>query len=263
MKKTYLIFFLFLTFLGCDKKFNNVVDTALNAYQVKEVSSFTDVDFNTSDSSKIFKLELSGSTEGLVVTYSVYSSDGENILSGQMYDNGSGANGDDAKGDGIFSCKLLFKQAYPNGIYRIEYFISNNSSVKKVAVHAFNYNNHQNNQPPVITNFIMPDSAADRTPFSFHVNVSDANGLSDIKGVYFFAYKADGSIMSNGAGDTLFSLHDDGNLADFGDQVAGDGVYTYLITFVDAAKGTRKFLVFAKDRNGASSDTLIHYIKVL
>jgi hypothetical protein len=265
MKKFILIPFLLLALAGCDKKFNNLIDSSESSYQIKSLSSFSVVDFNFADSSKILFAELAAPLANSDLTYSVYSSEGKIILSGKMYDNGKEVNGDNVMGDNIYSAKIYFKQEYPNGQYKICYYLTGGSQPDKPsAQQAFTYYNHQNAKPPVVSNLIMQDSVYADSVFIFSIKAEDPNGLSDIKYVLFKGYRPDGTIMTNTTGDTLFVMNDSGDLEHFGDAVAGDGIFSYRNTFyTTAAKGTRRFEFFAVDRSGLVSNVIIHYIKLL
>lgn len=264
MKKIFLIPFVLLALIGCDKKFNSPIDPADYTYQVKSVNAFPVVDFSYIDSSRVLSVELAASLGDKELSYIVYSSDGSKILSGLMYDNGNAQYGDVVAGDNIYSAKILFKQTYPNGTYNIYYYISGiEKSSKPAAIQSFIYNNHQDAKPPVLSNLVMPDSIYEKTEFTFHVTADDPNGLSDVKYVLFKGYRPDGSVMTNRTGDTLFSMNDFGD-APFGDAVAGDGIFSYKNMFdTGSQKGIRKFEFFAVDRTGLISNVITHYIKLL
>ena len=265
MKKIILLPFVLLALIGCDKKFNNPIDTTNSSNQVRSVSSFTTVDFSFADSSQIITIELAEPAGNNEVTYAVYSSDGKNIISGKMLDDGKALSGDSKAGDNIYSAKIYFKQLYPNGRYTINYFVSGTTqSSKPVAIQFFTFYNHQNAKAPAISNLIMQDSVYVDSSFTFSVKAEDPNGYSDIKYVMFVGYKPDGTIMTNSTGDTLFVMVDDGDLLHYGDAVAGDGVFSYKNTFAKTAtRGVRKFEFFAVDRSGLLSNVITHYIKLL
>lgn len=265
MKKFLLIPFVLLALIGCDKKYNNPIETSEFTYQVKSVNAFPVVDFSYTDSSRVLSVEFAEKLVDKELSFIVYASDGKNILSGLMYDNGSQQYGDNTAGDNIYSAKIYFKQTYPNGTYTIYYYISGTpKSAKPAAMQSFIYNNHQDAKPPVISNLIMPDSVYADSVFIFSVKVDDPNGLSDVKYVLFKGYRPDGSIMTNLTGDTLFSMNDFGDYEHYGDAVSEDGRFSYKNTFsATATKGIRRFEFFAIDRSGLLSNVITHYIKLL
>ena len=49
--------------------------------------------------------------------------------------------------------------------------------------------------------------------------------------VYFELFRPDGTVVEENPGDTIFSMHDDGNSEVFGDEIAGDGIYSFKNSF--------------------------------
>lgn len=265
MKKLLFISLAFLALLGCEKKFDNVVDVTSVNYQIKSINYFSSVDFTFTDSSKILSLELSNSIDISNVSFSMTASDGIEVIKGQMYDDGDQTHGDGVKGDNIYCRKVYFGQLFPNGQYSIEYFITEKNNIpKKIAIQTFAYNNHQEFKAPVLSNLVMADSVATGQDFIFTVKADDPNGIRDLQYVFFKAYRPDGSIMTNQTGDSLFFMLDNGDFTHFGDQTAGDAIYSYKNNFIaGATKGVRRFEFLAIDRSGLISNKITHYIKVL
>ena len=99
--------------------------------------------------------------------------------------------------------------------------------------------------PPVLSDLVAPDtvsrSAAEPIPLS--VRVSDPQGLDDVKSVYFNTTKPDGTPASGNP----FLMYDDGNEA-HGDETAGDGIYSLLVTITSQnEKGVYRFDFVAED----------------
>lgn len=266
MKNILFLSLAFLALIGCEKKFDTVIDSHTINYQVKSINYFSYVDFSFNDSSKILSLELSNSNDISEVSFRMTASDGIEVIKSQLYDDGDSAHGDGVKGDNIYCRKVFFEQIFPNGQYSIEYFIAEkNNTLRKIAIQSFTYNNHQEFKSPSISNLVMDDSVATLKDFVFTLKASDPNGLRDIKNVFFKGYKPDGSLMIHqNTGDSLISMDDSGNLEKYGDTVAGNGIYSYKMNFIEGAvKGIRKFEFYAIDRSGLISNKITHYLKVL
>jgi hypothetical protein len=270
MKKIFLFAFLLLGIWGCDKKYDNVVDDSTNSYQVKSLASLGTVLFSAKDSSVTASVEFSSVENVVSVSYSLYSPDNVLIEEGELYDNGKAANGDAAAGDKIFSNKFLMSQYDANGDYQLKYFVvDKDQNTKMVATQKFLYNNLQSNKAPVLSDLVMADTViyilpnGKYDPFSFSVKATDPNGASDVANVYFTIYRPDGTVINHG-GDTLIAMNDSGDLSDYGDATAGDGRYSYLMTFTENAQlGSYKYQFVAMDRYGLKSNIITHtlYLK--
>ena len=135
--------------------------------------------------------------------------------------------------------------------------------LQRVARGSFNYNNGQNNVTPVISDLVCPNSINRGVDFIFSVTANDPNGLNDIESVSFKLFRPDGTIVEESPGDTLFAMHDDGDLGTFGDSTAGDGVYSFKNSFaLTAQTGNWKFIFQAEDRGGSLSNIIEHFISV-
>jgi hypothetical protein len=111
------------------------------------------------------------------------------------------------------------------------------------------------NDAPVLVNIFAPDTltVVDSLAFGMAVKAYDAQGLSDIKTVYFITYKPDGTTTG-----TEFPLFDDGL---YPDEIADDSLFTagFKVTAANT-KGTYRFRFMAKDRSGDSSIVLNHFL---
>jgi len=263
MRKTVL-FFLPLLLVGCDKTYDEIIESSHNNYQAYSVSPVDSIRYITGDSLVTFRINFSLNSNVGNVYCSVTASDGAQITGTylQLYDNGNSANGDNNANDNTFSNKLPLSKYYPNGYYTTEYFVQDqNNELIQAAVGKFKYNNGQDNKPPVISNDIVnPDTivATDTTAILTSIEVTDPNGRNDIVKAFFIVYKPDGSTNNS-----ELQLYDDGDQVNHGDQRAGDGIYSLLIQ-VDQTndKGTYRFQFNARDRSSELSNTINHFVLI-
>ncbi|MCX7612096.1 MAG: hypothetical protein N2043_10975 [Ignavibacterium sp.] len=252
------------SFISCEKKFDNVIDTESSNYQVKSVIPKDSILFNYQDSSIIISIEFQQGSKIFDVNAEIFDPLGKNFLSRKLtlYDNGKSENGDLTAGDNIYSNKILMKRNDPNGKYSVKYFVNDNLFKNKlVALSTFKFINGELNLAPVISNALIdPDTliVTSTTIIQTSVKASDPNGLNDIKEVYFVVYRPDGT--TNNIKTQLF---DDGNISLNGDITAGDGIFSRKIQ-VDQnnAKGTYRFEFKALDRGGLSSN-IINYLVLI
>jgi hypothetical protein len=262
---TILSLSLILTlFWGCEKEYDNVIENFNPDYQVKIVSPSDSIEYNPVDSLIIIRIEFNSTSNIQNVFCDVYASDNRKLNSSPLtlLDNGKAANGDDVSNDGSFANKIPLSTTYPNGIYNIKYFVTDKSnSTNQVALGTFKYNNGQNNIAPVISDDIVdPDTAivTTTTVILTSIKVFDQNGLSDIDKSYFIVYRPDGTTNNN-----QNLLFDDGNIAEHGDQIASDGVYSLLIQITSSnQKGTYRLEFQAKDRGAKLSNIINHSLLI-
>ncbi len=118
------------------------------------------------------------------------------------------------------------------------------------------------NVPPVISNLQAPDTltvSTDTIKITLSVQVSDADGLSNIQSVFFNAFLPSGAP----SGGNPFGMFDDGNLLLNGDITAGDGIYSRIIILPPGTtSGSYKFDFQALDKAGEYSNTITHFIVV-
>jgi hypothetical protein len=258
----FLILISIFGFFGCEQKFDNVIDSFNNDYQVVSVLPSDAFYYNSTDSLVTISIKFNSIATIQNVSCDVYGSDDSKIATVDLYDDGLSSSGDATKGDKIFSNKLPLSKYYPNGIYTIKYFVTDKSNTTKhVAISSFDYINGQSNVAPEISNDIVdPDSAivTSTTVILTSVKVVDQNGLSDIEKVYFVVYRPDGTTTH-----VENAMFDDGNISTHGDQVAGDGIYSLLIQINPSnAKGTYRLEFQAKDRGGKLSNILNHSLLI-
>ncbi len=113
---------------------------------------------------------------------------------------------------------------------------------------------------PQISNLLAPDTLH-RPSTGFQlvriaITASDSDGLADLEKVFFKS-------INSQAPDFEQPLFDDGLLSIDGDSVANDGRYARLLTLDSTATlGTKEFRFWARDKSGALSDSLIHFIVI-
>jgi hypothetical protein len=125
------------------------------------------------------------------------------------------------------------------------------------------------NSPPMLSNVDMPDSISvpvnDTLRVQFTATVSDSDGLADIREVAFRRISPPDP--------TKFFMKDDGGreppvniggiLVGSGDDVAGDGRYSFLIPITPSAtRRTNVFLFQAVDSFGDTSRSIIDSLSV-
>ena len=266
MKKILLFLLLFLALWGCEKDFDSTVDTQTYSYQVVSLSSFSSFRYVVGDSLITVFLALNSSAGVNKVFFDIYASDGLKLNSEevQLLDNGNASNGDQTAGDNRYTNRFPLSKTDPIGRYTIKFFVTDKgNATKQVAVQNFTYDNAQSNVAPMLLDLVIPETVARNESFIFTVTAEDLNGLSDIEFVYFELYRPDGTIVEENPGDTIFSMHDDGNFEVFGDEVPGDGIYSFKNSFSSTAQlGTWRFEFQARDRGGALSNKIIHNIVV-
>lgn len=253
-------FFLFVPLLlwGCEKTFDNVIDTSTDKYQVSSVVRIPDKDTIDlkipADSLLRLRIIFTPESEIKKTYFDIYASDNSRLNSSPVEMT--------EISDNIFENQFILKREYPIGNYTIKFFASGNSgNTQQVALRTFYFNNGQDNLAPVISNSIIePDTVVvnDTTVIFCSVEATDSNGAIDISEVYFKVYKPDGTTNNN-----KVLLFDDGNVSEHGDLIAGDGIFSRLIQ-VDQSnqKGTYRFEFQAKDRSGALSNIINHYVLI-
>jgi hypothetical protein len=115
------------------------------------------------------------------------------------------------------------------------------------------------NDPPMLSDAVAPDTVDRNTadPILLSVRVTDPQGASDIRRVYFDTTKPNGAPSSGNP----FLMTDDGTS---GDAVAGDGVYSLQIVIsASNTLGNYRFDFYAEDNTGASAGPLTRVITVI
>ncbi len=265
MKKLILLLIPFLLG-GCQKKFNDVVGSSSSSdIQVKKVVTADSFKYSVSDSLLSVSIELTSSDGVKEVYCDVYTPDDNQINTApfQLFDNGNiPLNNDSLKWDNQYSNLFPLSRKYVSGNYKIQFYVVDNSgNTNLLAYHYFTFNPGAPNVAPVISDLVAPDTAtigASDLYLVITVKAQDGNGLQDIQSVYFNSYiPPNGNPSSNNP----YFLTDDGSN---GDVVAGDGTYTITIVLPSTGVNTGQYRweFFAKDRSGAISNKITHYIVI-
>lgn len=186
--------------------------------------------------------------------------DNQSVSNGQLFDDGVGP--DVKKGDGQYSAKLAFQiKRVEIGVFRIEISaegqngFQSNTNIVPLTV-------YRGNSVPVLSDLNAPDTVtlgSQTQLLIFHVRANDPDGLSDIATVVFNSFKPDNSP----SGGNPFRMYDDGDLSNHGDDKAGDGIYSLIVTLPPSVQtGTYRFEFQAFDRSNAGSNILIQRITV-
>ncbi|MDQ7817016.1 MAG: hypothetical protein RDU14_08315 [Melioribacteraceae bacterium] len=269
--KLFSIFFLLLIFSACEEIPDGVIEQTKVYNKVKSISAPANFSFSQTDSILTTSIEFESSKYISKVWMKIKSENGSVTVNSslQMLDNGNLAvNGDQKADDNIFSARVGIGKKYSNGKYFIEYYVEDNvklspENVTKVAVHFFNFNNNQVSYSPLISNLTIPNLVNRGESFVFTLKVEDQNGLGDISQVYFKLFRPDGTLADPQNGLGYFLMVDDGNLDVFGDQTAGDGIYSFKNLFSSTAQtGQWKFEFQAKDKSANLSNVIIHNMNV-
>lgn len=261
MRKSYFLLIPLLIW-GCEKAYDNLIDTSTENFQVSNVI-FIDhsppvvYDLKTPADS-LLKLRINFTEESVVnkTFFDVYASDNSRLNSSPIEMQKVTEN--------IFENQFILKREYPIGNYTVRFSASGlDGKNKQVAVASFYFNNGQDNLPPEISNLVIPDTISKGAFFNFSIMVSDSNGLNDIRkedGVFFNLFRPDTSIVQAGP----FYMHDDGD-AVFGDEIAGDGIFSFRNLFLQDTTtqvGNWRFVFQARDLSGLGSNIIEHYLYV-
>lgn len=279
MKKVYFIVsLLVLSIVSCEKDYTGILDSSINEYQILSVSPSGNISFNAIDSLITINVTFTTSSKLSEVSCDIFSSENKKLNDSRLklFDDGNlNISGDDIKGDNKFANKFPLSSSYPIGDYKIYFYVTNLSGeIKQAAQSNFIYDNGQDNIPPIISNLVMVDSATSNpidsvnvdVTFIFSVQAEDPNGYSDVSIVYFELFRPDGSIVTDGSGNSKFRMSDDGNFLVYGDKTAFDGIFSFKNKFLDSPttqRGNWTFDFQAQDRGGLLSNKLTKILKVL
>ena len=257
MGKSILLLFPLLIW-GCEQTYDNVLDTSTENYQVSSIAGIKDsIDLKIPGDSLLSpRVNFVSGSELSGVSFNVIASDLTQLNSSPIIMTKVANN--------IYEGEFILESQNPNGLYTITFSVTGtNGNNKKVAESNFNFNNGQDNVPPVISNLMMPDTIQTGQTIIMTVEVADSNGLNDVESVYYEAYDPDGNRVSNSQGIYQFPMFDDGDTAGNGDVTADDGIFTVRLTFpVNAQIGTWRFQFQAKDRANALSNIINHYVLI-
>lgn len=252
---------LLLTFLlvGCDNVEDGIVDPNGGSFVVENLEAPAEVKYSGGTTKVTTSISFSDSESITNIWLNVISLDGrvEIIRNLEMTN-------PDQNDLSKFSASFGMEKEYPSIVYTIEYFYSTNiESNKKIASHNFKYENLQGNIPPELSNPLfyyeeeepmLRDTLENNKPFILSIEAADENGIADLDSVFTDFYSP------NNPAPLRVLMFDDGN-PDNGDEIAGDGIYSFKNIFSNAI-GERKFEFRAKDRAGALSNLITHTVVV-
>lgn len=252
-----LFFISIALLLGCEKIPTGVLDIRKDGFHITELKAPAAVIYNN-DSSFTTSIRIDNPADIRDVWMDISYSGGISLFNHvSLLDNGNHLNADSLKGDNVFSAKVYIGKTNLNGRYSVNYFVNVAGETTPAAIHTFSFYNGQINYPPVISDLVMPDTVKVGESFVFTIKVFSPAGLGDIKKVLFKFIRPDGSVSD------VFDMHDDGDIDTFGDQKAGDGLYSFKNSFSQAAQGqSRKFIFQAVSQNDSLSNIITHNIYV-
>ncbi|MDP4114823.1 MAG: hypothetical protein Q8903_01740 [Bacteroidota bacterium] len=256
MKKILFLFCVTVLFFGCKKDFDGVINPENTTYKIEEIPSINSFTYTPADS--ILPISILFSNKGSVtdikeVYANIFSSDGNQL-------NNTGINLKVSSTNAYsFSGEFPLSESYPNGKYKIEYYVVDKyNSTNKCAIQDFVFNNGKANLPPTISDLnIIPDSltVSDTSTIKITLKAVDPNGVNDIEEVYFNVTKPDGTSSSS-----VTDLFDDGS-AEHGDVTANDSIYSRIIAVYSTnMKGTYIFKFAARDRGKKISNIISHNV---
>ncbi|MGE5353038.1 MAG: hypothetical protein ACM3P0_13220 [Acidobacteriota bacterium] len=253
----YVLFITLIILAGCEKNPTGVVDKSDESFHITKIDAPANINYNN-DSSFTTSLKIENPSclkdVWMDIAYS-----GEKVIYDHvsLLDNGILQNGDLIKGDNLFSARVYLSKNNLSGLYRVNYFVDANGEIYPAGIHTFSFINGKVNSAPEISNLQMPDTVRVGEVFVFTIKAFSAAGLSDIKRVSFRFERQDGTVSD------LFDMHDDGNVESYGDNVAGDGIYSFRNYFSEAAQGqSRKFIFQAASYNDSLSNIITHNIYI-
>lgn len=256
MKKLLIIILLIFIAVSCDNIPSDVVDSSNPNFDVVSIDAPSSLVLSTSSVQLVTSVKLSSPQNVDKVTTRILSIDGRYSIGSTSELKDDGNSPDQTANDLIYTTSYTLDEQIPSDNYLIEYYVTSLGDQRKVAVKNFSYDNGTENMQPVLSDIIAPDSlvVADTVAFAVSVQVSDENGLNDIKNVYFFVTRPDG--VSSGSPTFLF---DDGDFQANGDETANDGRYSRIIKINEAnQKGTYKLEFQAEDKGNKKSEILTH-----
>jgi hypothetical protein len=182
----------------------------------------------------------------------------EVVLEASLYDDGGfnhSEDGDVLAGDGVFSnCFMADKISTLPEEHQFT-----------INIAAFDDDAHQSpqisypliigaNQPPKIKHINAPDSLSALNPeFIFSITVSDSNGTDDVVEAFF-----ESENLARGYTKFEQYLYNDGDIENHGDALAGDSVFSAIITpdFSENKSGQFNLRFFARDSYGETNENI-------
>ncbi|HEX9615383.1 MAG TPA: choice-of-anchor X domain-containing protein [Bacteroidota bacterium] len=200
--------------------------------------------------SLVARLNVKHSGNPVTVRFFVYENRPSSPISeGLLYDDGTLP--DSTASDSTFSGLVQFQIVRSDiGTISVELVAEANGLQSSSLLHTITI--ERLNQPPVLSKLQAPDTVhtGEETSFVITVNVSDSDGLADIK-----------SVTRRTPSNLVLPLNDSGAN---GDVAAGDGVFTETVALTPPPPpGPYQFTFQALDRSNASSNLIMHTIIVM
>lgn len=254
----YLLFLIFSAFLinSCEKKDDSVIDPTLYFPQILNAFISPDTNF-TAPINEIIVAVVTSQEPVKNVMATLSDPDNNQVRVYELKDNG--VSPDTTAGDSHFTAQINETQnCRIAGYYNVEFVAENESGLKSNTIIQSFYVKQVNNQPPLISDLIMPDSL--QRPGSgvnlafMQIKAIDPNGQCDVKVSYFISRRPDGTLGNQG---NPIYLYDDGDIPLHGDTTAGDTKYSVIIKIEPTNQlGYYLFTYNAKDRSDSLSNTL-------
>ncbi len=118
------------------------------------------------------------------------------------------------------------------------------------------------NARPQLLSAFSPDTVRIGEFLVLRATVNDSDGLGDIASVFYFSRRPDGVLANQG---NPIQMYDDGGVNPFsGDEVAGDGIYSFRAQVPPTSLlGTFTYTFYARDRFNAQSDSLVRQTTIV
>ncbi|MFQ3597727.1 MAG: hypothetical protein SNJ55_05270 [Chloroherpetonaceae bacterium] len=118
------------------------------------------------------------------------------------------------------------------------------------------------NARPQLLSVVSPDTVRVGQFLVLKATVNDSDGLGDIASVFYFSRRPDGVLANQG---NPIQMYDDGGANPFsGDDIAGDGIYSFRAQVPPTTLlGTFTYTFYARDRFDAQSDSLVRQTVIL
>lgn len=118
------------------------------------------------------------------------------------------------------------------------------------------------NARPQLLSAMAPDTVRVGEFLVLKASVNDSDGLGDIASVFYFSRRPDGVLANQG---NPIQMYDDGGANVLsGDEIAGDGIYSFRAQVpTTTLLGTFTYTFYARDRFSAQSDSLVRQTVIL
>lgn len=191
---------------------------------------------------------------------------------GELYDDGLVEHGDTMAGDAVYSIKLGTpfivgkKGDYDLLFHVVDSFDEKNQVIPEKIISVVNLEPIPG-ELLVDAQMAIPANSGSYNRYPITFQVSDPEGLADLKDVYFLSMKPDSSYANNGQPiilqDNGLPFNINNPASETGDAIAGDGIYTFSILLIpETLPGTYTFSFYASDRAGNVTGPLVRRVNV-